>query len=69
MLIKTKLYILITILLLILFFFIFNDKEIIEFFKNKKNKLILPPILGGNIRPFYKNNEKYYREIPNNGII
>lgn len=64
MLTITKLYILIAFLLLFSLF-IYFQKEI----NNEKKKepfidhLVLPPVLAGRIRPFYRNNRKYYRDI------
>ena len=62
MLTTTKLYILIAFLLLFSLF-IYFQKEIDKEKEPFIDHLVLPPVLAGRIRPFYRNNRKYYREI------
>ena len=62
MLTITKLYILIAFLLLFSLF-IYFQKEIDKEKEPFIDHLVLPPVLAGRIRPFYRNHRKYYREI------
>ena len=54
-------------LIFIIFIFIFSiyqEQEDIEKIQEPFiDHLVLPPILAGRIRPFYRNNRKYYKEI------
>ena len=66
MLTITKLYILIAFLLLFSLFIYFQKEINKEINKEKEpfiDHLVLPPVLAGRIRPFYRNHRKYYREI------
>ncbi len=51
-------------ILSIFIFSIYQEQEDIEKIQEPFiDHLVLPPILAGRIRPFYRNNRKYYKEI------
>jgi hypothetical protein len=83
----TKMYLLIIILALISLFICIQEEnqqqEIIRepYVDHFVNHLVLPPLVAGRIRPFYRNNRKFYTDLyekysniatkhmKNNGIV
>ena len=65
----TKIYLLIIILSLISLFICIHKENRQEemlrepFVNNIMNHLVLPPLVAGRIRPFYRNNRKFYTEL------
>ena len=64
----TKIYLLIIILSLISLFICIqqqDQEEIIRepYVDQMMNHLVLPPLVAGRIRPFYRNNRKFYTDL------
>jgi glucan phosphoethanolaminetransferase (alkaline phosphatase superfamily) len=65
----TKMYLLIIILALISLFICIQEEnkqeEMIRepYINHFVNHLVLPPLVAGRIRPFYRNNRKFYTEL------
>ena len=65
----TKMYLLIIILALISLFICIQEEnqqqEIIRepYVDHFVNHLVLPPLVAGRIRPFYRNNRKFYTDL------
>ena len=61
----TKVYLLIIILSLISLFICIQKEEMIRepYINHFVNHLVLPPLVAGRIRPFYRNNRKFYTDL------
>ena len=61
----TKVYLLIIILSLISLFICIQKEEMIRepYVDQFINHLVLPPLVAGRIRPFYRNNRKFYTDL------
>ena len=69
----TKMYLLIIILALISLFICIQEENKQESYKEEMirepyinhfvNHLVLPPLVAGRIRPFYRNNRKFYTDL------
>ena len=66
----TKVYLLIIILSLISLFIciqkkLYEEQEMIRepYVDQFVNHLVLPPLIAGRIRPFYRNNRKFYTDL------
>jgi hypothetical protein len=64
----TKIYLLIIILSLISLFICIQKQYQEEMLREPYvdqfvNNLVLPPLVAGRIRPFYRNNRKFYTEL------
>ena len=64
----TKMYLLIIILALISLFICIQQQDQEEMIREPYinhfvNHLVLPPLVAGRIRPFYRNNRKFYTDL------
>lgn len=58
-------YLLIIILALASLFICIQEEEMIRepYINHFVNHLVLPPLVAGRIRPFYRNNRKFYTDL------